>query len=137
MTSVPIEIPRQQKLLTIIMKTAKIAIPSFLCQLFAVSQEILNLWSIGKLNDPLLINAIGLGNLCINFGYASIFGLTGALCTFVSQAVGANDIELCGVYRQRAKIIVTAMLFLFLPLFLNASIIFKALKMDEDSSESA
>jgi len=47
-----------------------------------------------------LINAVGLGNVVINFfGYAVVFGLNNAVGTFVSQAYGAKEYEICGVYR--------------------------------------
>jgi Na+-driven multidrug efflux pump len=77
------------------------------------------------LDDLTLINAIGLGNVMMNvLGYATIFGLNGALATFVSQSVGANQIELCGVYRWRARYIVMSAFVLLLPIFLTSKHMF-------------
>jgi Na+-driven multidrug efflux pump len=96
------------------------------------------LWFIGRLDDLSLINAIGLGNVIMNvLGYATIFGLNGALSTFVSQSVGAKQYELCGVYRWRARYIVVLAFVLLLPVFLSSKHLFLALGMDEATSASA
>ena len=108
-----------------------------MCQFLAIFQEAINLWFIGRLDDLTLINAMGLGNAIMNvLGYATVFGLNGALATFVSQKVGAGQFEMCGVLRWKARYLVSAALVLLLPVYLFSKSIFLALGMDEEASVS-
>lgn len=121
-----------------IWQIVKIGFPAFVCQFLAIFQESINLFFVGKLNDLSLINAIGLGNVMMNvLGYATIFGLNGALATFVSQMVGAKEYEICGVLRWRARYIVMSAFLLILPIFIFGDKIFLMLKMEETTSKSA
>lgn len=83
----------------IIKDTFKTAGPAILGALFSFSQETINLMFIGHLNDKVLIAAVGMGNIAINMlGVSIYFGFNGALDTLVSQALGTNDMRLCGIY---------------------------------------
>ena len=77
------------------------------------------------MNKTVPLAAVGLGNLFINMlGVAIFFGLNGALETLVSQAYGANDKHLCGIYLQRGRFINTIMfLFVMIPLVFSGKIL--------------
>lgn len=54
---------------------------------------------IGHLNDPTILAAAGIGNMILNlFGMGLFYGLNSALETLVSQAYGAKNMALCGLY---------------------------------------
>ena len=112
----------------IFISIVKIGLPAMLCQFIAMLQELVNIWVIGHLNDPELLVAVGLGNVVINIlGYGMFLGLNGALNTFVAQAYGANEIELCGVYLWRAKIVMTLLFICLIPLYLRTEALFDVL----------
>jgi MATE family multidrug resistance protein len=70
---------------------------------------------IGQLNDPVLLSAVGIGNVVLNsIGTSFIFGLNSGLETLVSQAFGAKNFKLCGIYLQRGRI---ALIILMVPIF--------------------
>ena len=51
---------------------------------------------------------VGLGTMCQAFlGYMLIIGLNASVETFVSQASGAKNMHLCGVYLNRGRFIMT------------------------------
>jgi len=57
-----------------------------------------------------------MGQACMNLmGMSIILGLNSALDTLVSQAAGAGKIELCGVYLNQARLIMTVM---FIPILI-------------------
>ena len=63
---------------------------------------------IGHLEDPVLLAAAGVGNMVLNlFGMAVFYGLNAGLETLVSQAYGAKNLELCGLYLQRGRYILS------------------------------
>ena len=108
-----------------------IAFPAFICCFFAIFQELINLKIVGMLGNDKLISAIGLGNTINNIlGFGMYVGLNGALNTFVSQAYGANKIELCGVYLWRARIILMIAFLLLSPFFIFSGELLVYLKQD-------
>ena len=68
----------------------------------------------GYLNDESKLAGVGLG-ICLleSLTFVIILGMNGALDSLVSQAYGANQLVLCGVYLNRARVINTI---LFIPL---------------------
>ena len=55
-----------------------------------------------------MLAGVGLGNMTMAFlGYMVIVGLNSSIETFVSQAAGAKNMELCGVYLNRGRYIMT------------------------------
>jgi len=75
-------------------------------------QEMVNLIFIGHLNDAKLLAGVGIGNMIQNVcGLSLVIGLNGALETLVSQANGAGNLALCGVYLNRGRFVL-AMTFL-------------------------
>ena len=68
----------------------------------------------GNNDGSAFLAGIGLGNLCSEFmGLHLIVGMNSALDTLISQAAGAGNLELCGVYLNRGRFIMTMM---FIPL---------------------
>jgi Na+-driven multidrug efflux pump len=71
-------------------------------------QEVTNLAFIGQLNDAAMLVGVGMGNVIINMlGLAVIYGMNMALETLVSQSYGQGNLELCGVYLNRGRFIIT------------------------------
>lgn len=69
-----------------------------------------------------MIAGAGMGSVCMNFmGWSLLIGLNSALDTLISQAGGYGNLELCGVYLNRGRFIMTC---LFVP------IIFFSTKME-------
>lgn len=62
------------------------------------------------MNSKELISAIGLANMSMKIlGHSALTGLNSALDTFASQAAGAKNHILCGVFLNRARfILITA-----------------------------
>jgi MATE family multidrug resistance protein len=70
-----------------------------------------NIYFMGHLDDPDLLAGVGLGAMLLNvFCFAVSQGLNGTLETFVSQSYGSGDFRMCGVYLNRARLIVTVVL---------------------------
>ena len=60
----------------------------------------------GRLGDPAKTAGVGLGTTVNHiFGCCILFGLNRAMDTLISQAYGAGNLSLCGVYLVRAWII--------------------------------
>lgn len=69
---------------------------------------------IGKLNDPVKLAAIGLGNMLNQLlPYTMMIGMNTALETLVSQAYGRNNIYDCGLFLHRSLMLITIM---FIPI---------------------
>ena len=79
-------------------------------------QETVNIIFLGRLNDPHLLQGIGIGLTMINLmGMSIIKGINMALETLVSQAAGAGNLELCGVYLNRGRFVMSV-IFIFVVL---------------------
>ena len=71
---------------------------------------------LGQLQNPTLLAGVGMGTAIQNVcGISIVIGLNNALETLASQAYGSNDLEICGVYLNRARFI---LLIVFIPSFL-------------------
>lgn len=58
--------------------------------------------------DNAMIAGVGMGAVCINFlGWTVLLGLNSALDTLVSQSAGSANLELCGVYLNRGRFVMT------------------------------
>ena len=102
------------------------------------SQDTVNMAFLGHLGDPNLIAGIGLGASYLNLvGLTLIHGILMAMDTLVSQAKGAGNLELCGVYLNRSRFVLTM---LFIPMvFLSFYVekILVAIGMNPSVSNSA
>ena len=59
------------------------------------------------LDNEIFQDAIGLGNIFINFiGVGIFFGMNGGFDTLASQALGLKDYVQCGFYLQQGRIII-------------------------------
>lgn len=63
--------------------------------------------------------------------------MSSALETYCGQAYGANQYEMLGIYMQRAWLILIAIAFAFLPLFIFATPVLKLLGQTESISREA
>mmetsp|Transcript_12782 Transcript_12782/g.21610 ORF Transcript_12782/g.21610 Transcript_12782/m.21610 type:complete len:275 (+) Transcript_12782:30-854(+) len=94
----------------------KIALPAIFSSLVYKIRDTFNIIALGHLDEKELMAGVGMGNACIHLmGLSIILGLNSALDTLVSNAAGAGDLELCGVYLNRARVILTVC---FLPIIL-------------------
>ena len=65
--------------------------------------------------------AVGLGNATMNLvGFSFIYGFNSALDTLISQAYGAKDYKLCGLYRTKGMFILTIVCIPVLIFMLNS-----------------
>lgn len=93
-----------------------IAIPTMMTDFVQRTQDLINLSFLGHLGDNALIAGVGLGSVFVNFsGWALVIGMNSALDTLVSQSAGAGKLELCGVYLNRGRFIMTLF---FLPVLI-------------------
>jgi multidrug resistance protein, MATE family len=85
-----------------------------------------------------LLAAVGMGNIAINMlGVSVFFGFNGALDTLLSQAIGAGDIQKCGVYLNRARLVNTFLFGLVFILFCFSGKILKAVGQDPEVADYA
>jgi MATE family multidrug resistance protein len=95
----------------------RLAIPAAISLLIAKWIEVINLRAIGHLktdDKQYMIGGVGLGNMVSNIiGLSFIYGLNMTLETLVSQASGGKNLELCGIYLNRGRVLLTI---LFLPI---------------------
>ena len=71
---------------------------------------------LGQLQNPALLAGVGMGTCIQNIcGISIVIGLNNALETLASQAYGSKDLEICGVYLNRARFM---LLIVFIPSFL-------------------
>ena len=99
------------------------------------STQIVNLRAAGHFGDPVILAAVGLGNMSINlFCLALVESMDSTLETLVPQAFGANNLTLCGVYLNGGRfllLIINIPIFIF---FQYLDSIYIALGQEEDIS---
>ena len=94
----------------------RIGFPTIISCLFMQLTYFINTVYAGKLNDDAKLAGLGLGTSLLEcLTLYIIMGMNGALETLVAQAYGADQLGLCGVYLNRARVISTI---IFLPLML-------------------
>lgn len=87
-------------------KFTAIAVPSIICTVVMFVQHFTSMLLAGHMNKPELVAAIGMGNSIQNcFFVPVIAGLNSAAETLVSQAVGAKDYQLCGMYLNTGRLV--------------------------------
>ena len=86
----------------------KLAIPTIISCVFLQLIYLFNMIFAGTLNDSAMLAGVGLGTTLLNVVILEpLLGMNGALETLISQAYGAKQLQLCGVYINRARIINT------------------------------
>jgi Na+-driven multidrug efflux pump len=112
-----------------------LAIPGAMFSVVNKFMEFVNIIYSGKLNDTAKLAGVGMGNMLINlFGVSLMVGCNFALDTFVSQAAGAGNKELCGIYVHRARFITVCLLIPVCLLLMNAEAILIACGQDPEVS---
>ena len=70
--------------------------------------EVVNTVFVGHLGDEVKLAGVGMANMYINILILSIsYGLSSSLNTLISQSYGQKDYRLCGIYLNRARILIT------------------------------
>lgn len=86
----------------------------------------------GHLGDPVIMAGIGLGNMTVNLvAMVPLLCTTHAIKSLVPQAFGRGNLDLCGVFLNRARILLTIVFILSSIVILQAKDIYRALKQDE------
>lgn len=91
---------------TMLLQFIKLALPSILTNVLAFVSNIVIIVFAGQLDDPIYVAAIGL-SLSFNVVMISslMIGLNAAQETLTSQAFGAKNLQLCGLYLNRGMLI--------------------------------
>jgi MATE family multidrug resistance protein len=112
-----------------------IGVPSTVTMLLELFVEVTNASFIGHLGDASMIAGVGLGNMYINIMCQSFyFGLNSALATLVSQSYGQGNLRMCGVYLNRARIVVISCFIPLIFVLLYAKDLFLLLNLDHDAA---
>ena len=114
----------------------KLAIPAIFTNLAAFATVVTNSVFAGRMNDPVKLASVGLSSVCVNIMVLSIMiGLNAAQETLTSQAYGAGNLKLCGIYLNRGRFILIAF---FIPFAVIPSIfaeeIFNGIGQDPEVS---
>ena len=85
----------------------KLAVPSIITNFMGQLTMFINTGFAGRMNDPTKLAAVGLGSVCTTIMIAGfLIGVNSAQETLTSQAFGAGNIHLCGVYLNRGRYII-------------------------------
>ena len=128
--------PSQQRMFKLFLK---LAIPAILTNLSQMTTLIVSYIFAGQMTDSLQLAALGLAFSCNSIMVLwFLIGMNSAQETLTSQAFGANDFQLVGVYLNRGFLILIAF---FIPLAIIPGIfaerIFLGLGQDEEVSHIA
>ena len=76
---------KSNKFYFIARRVISFAVPSSVGSLLNILQQTINLAFVGSLNDPIILAAVGMGNMLINiFAVAPFIGMNSGFETFVS-----------------------------------------------------
>ena len=111
---------------------AKLVVPAILTNVMFFVCQIAMLIFAGTLEDPVYVAVVGLtGTTCAIMVLSLLIGLNSAQETLTSQAFGAKNLRLCGLYLNRGTLILVAF---FIPLalipFIFGETIFMAIGQD-------
>lgn len=97
----------------------KLAVPAVFTNVLSFLTLLVNAVFAGQMEDPAKLAAVGLSGVVVAMMMLSLLiGLNSAQETLTSQAFGAQNTHLCGVYLNRGRLILIAF---FLPLALIPS----------------
>lgn len=115
------------------------SIPAICGLLFVFILETINIIMVGQLNDPNIINGIGIGTLYCNFtGYVIGLGLVGALDTRCSQCFGNGAYKSMGVFTNTTRVFVSLVFVFFcVPLSFLSSYVLEAIGQSEQVTYQA
>ena len=87
----------------------KISVPAVLTNMIAFATVVTNGVFAGHMDRPVYLASMGLASVCCNIMVLSVLiGLNGAQETLTSQAFGAGNLQLCGIYLNRGRFILFA-----------------------------
>jgi Na+-driven multidrug efflux pump len=118
----------------------ELAVPTSLCSVINISVEILNLRFISKFSpdNEKILDGVGMGNMTQNLlALSIILGFNSTIDTLVSQAAGAGNKQLCGLYLNRGRFIMTMLFIPIIFIICNTGNILKAVGQDEEVAEYA
>lgn len=86
----------------------KLGLPSIAAVAIFEIQVLINIYYVSHLGDKSYISAVGLGNMILNsMILSSLQGINSNIETLVSQAYGTGNLEICGIYLNRAIVMMT------------------------------
>lgn len=86
----------------------KLALPAIFTNIMGFLSTLVSTILVGRMNDPTLLAVVGLANVChVILILSLLLGLNAAQETLTSQAFGAGNTRLCGVYLNRGRLILT------------------------------
>lgn len=122
----------------LVISVLKNAVPQMATNVLSFVNETTNIIFIGHYASEAALAAVGLGNMMQNvFGLSIGIGLIGALDTLISQAHGAKDWSLVGVYFQRARVLSTLQLAWIVPVLMFSERILLAIGQDASVAKYA
>ena len=75
-------------------------------QVIFYAMEVINMYFAGHLNDTAMLAGIGLGNMSFNlFAMSFAESFNSSIDVLGSQAYGAGNLRLCGIYLNRGRLI--------------------------------
>ena len=104
----------------------KIALPAIATNLLGLASIVTNSVFAGQMNDPVKLAVVGLTSFCCHvMVFSFMIGLNSAQETLTSQAYGAQNLHLCGVYLNRGIFILITFFvpFALVPCFFGESIL--------------
>lgn len=116
----------------------KMATPLVFGILLDMLVQFTNIYFIGNLNDTVLLDGVGMGNMLNNMiVFAGTEGLNSTLETLISSAFGARKYEVCGVLLNRGKIVCTMLFVPIIFIFYFSDKILIALNQNEEIARIA
>ena len=113
----------------------KIGLPAIVSLSSTLFVEVINTAFVGHLGSEAMMAGVGIANMFLNvIGLSVMFGVNGTLNTVVSQAFGQENYKLCGVYLNRARIIVTLLQVPLLAILFNARPLFDVLGFSDEAA---
>ncbi|TNV79111.1 hypothetical protein FGO68_gene194 [Halteria grandinella] len=104
----------------------------------ALFTEVINLAFVGHLNSESMLAGVGLANMFLNITTVSVMmGLNQALNTLVAQSYGMEDYYMCGVFFNRARILVSIVMMPLAIILYNTETIFGLMGFDYEASHQA
>ena len=104
----------------------KLAVPSIMTNFMGQLTLFINTGIAGRMNEPTKLAAVGLGSVITTIMISGfLIGLNTAQETLTSQAFGAGNIHLCGVYLNRGRYILILFFLLLatIPAFFSEDIL--------------
>ena len=109
------------------------SLPISMSLLFVFLLETINIVYVGSFGNAEMLGAVGLGTTFVNIiGTMPIMGLQGGIDTLCSQAFGAKEYKLVGIYTSISRLVaISYFLIIFLPLSIFSDKIFILLGQNE------